>query len=352
MAKKAEYGHLLVIRFSALGDVAMTVPVLLAVTKKYPQLRITVVSRGFHNPLFKGIDNIDFYEARLDGDHKGVFGLWKLYKSLKSLHIDAVADLHNVLRSAILKSFFNLSGFKVVQIDKGRAEKKALTSNKGKVFKQLKSTHQRYAEVFSKLGYPVELTHDDVLERLPLSDKILSITGNNTLKWIGIAPFAAHSGKMYPIKKMENIVADLLKTERYKMFFFGGGATEKEQLDALASNHDTIVNITGRLSFSEELELISNLDLMVSMDSANGHLAANYGVPAITLWGVTHPYAGFYPYGQPMDNALLSDKEKYPLIPTSIYGNKVPKGYENVMETISEHEILSKIKQVLEHKNQ
>ena len=83
------------------------------------------------------------------------------------------------------------------------------------------------------------------------------------------------------------------------------------------------------------------------MDSANGHLAANYGVPVITLWGVTHPYAGFYPFQQPETNWLLSDRGKYPLIPTSVYGNKVPKGYENVMNTISETDVLLKIEEVL-----
>ena len=59
------------------------------------------------------------------------------------------------------------------------------------------------------------------------------------------------------------------------------------------------------------------------MDSGNGHLAAMYGIPVITVWGVTHPYAGFAPFLQPEENSITADREQFPLIPTSVYGNKV-----------------------------
>lgn len=347
MTKKAENNHLLVLRFSALGDTAMTIPVLLAVTKKYPQLKITLVSRGFHRHLFENIDRVDFYEAKLSTTHKGVFGLRKLYTALKSLQIDAVADLHNVLRSNILKGFFALRGIKVVQIDKGRPEKKALTQAKGGSLERLKTTHERYAEVFKKLGYPISLGKEDVLVKKTLSENVLELTGTDSRKWIGIAPFAAHSGKMYGLDRMKKVIDELEKTNQYKIFLFGGGESEIQQLHSIAKGLKSVVSIAGKLSFKEELGLISNLDVMVSMDSANGHLAANYGIPVITLWGVTHPYAGFSPYNQPENNWLLSNREKYPLIPTSVYGNKVPHGYENVMDTISEANILSKIQEVL-----
>lgn len=347
MAKKAKNDHIVVIRFSALGDVAMTVPVLRALSKQYPELTITVVSRGFHKPLFHGIERINFHEAELSGKHKRFFGLWRLYRELKRLSIDAVADLHNVLRSNILKVFLVLGALKVVQIDKGRAEKKALTRKKNKIFKPLKTTHERYADVFAALGYPVKVGPDDIMAPLEISDEVKKIVGNKSETWIGIAPFAAHSGKMYPFEKMANVINALKNTKKYKIVLFGGGKAEKERLESLASPNEQVFSMAGRLSLEEELQLISNLDLMVSMDSANAHLAANFGVEVITLWGVTHPYAGFYPFGQPLSNAILSDRGQYPAIPTSIYGNKVPQGYENVMESISEQTIIAKIEEVL-----
>ncbi|MEO0528703.1 MAG: glycosyltransferase family 9 protein, partial [Bacteroidota bacterium] len=107
----------------------------------------------------------------------------------------------------------------------------------------------------------------------------------------------------------------------------------------------------GKLTFQEELALISNLDLMLSMDSGNAHLAAMYGIPVVTLWGVTHPYAGFYPIKQARDNALLANRDKYPLIPTSVYGNKMPSGYEKAMETISPEAVFQKIEMILRKGN-
>ncbi|MFT5648251.1 MAG: ADP-heptose:LPS heptosyltransferase, partial [Aureispira sp.] len=139
--------HILVIRLSALGDVAMTVPVLRVVAKRYPQLKLTIVSRAFYKPLFDGVPNIKFLEADVYGKHKGI-GLLKLAKESKKLGIDAVADLHSVIRSKVITNFLGFNGIKTASIDKGRADKKALTNAEHRDFNPLKSTHQRYADVF------------------------------------------------------------------------------------------------------------------------------------------------------------------------------------------------------------
>ena len=340
--------HLLVIRLSAMGDVAMTVPVLKSLLDSYPDLKITVLTKEFLKPIFEGLDNVTVHVADVTDTHKGISGLWKLYKELQSLQLDAVADLHNVLRSNILNQFFRLGGIPFAQIDKGRKEKKALTAEKNKVFAPLKSTHQRYVDVFDQLGYPFSLPDANFLEKKILSEKTLEIIGRDTRKWFGIAPFAAFSGKMYPLHLMQKVIQELNNTNKYKIFLFGGGTKEKELLEKWVNEGQECINIMGKLSFDEELALISNLDLMLSMDSGNAHLAAMYGIPTITLWGVTHPYAGFYPYGQDPNNALLADRSIYPLIPTSIYGNKAPKDYESVMETIQPNDVVSKINRLLD----
>ena len=339
--------HILVIRLSAMGDVAMTIPVIKAMVRTYPNVKITVVSRAFLKPIFQNIPNVSFYTADVKGKHKGILGLFKLYKELKKLNIDLVADLHNVLRSKILGAYFKLGGYKVCKIDKGRAAKKALTKTEGKILKQLKTTHERYADVFSKLGHQVELTNKDVLAQLKTTQKIDLFIGETKKKRIGIAPFAAFDGKTYPTGQMEAVIAKLSEAKNYKIVLFGGPA-DKKQLVAWESNYKNVVNAAGLFSFEEELILISNLDLMLSMDSGNAHLAAMFGKKVITIWGITHPFAGFYPFGQPQENALLADREQYPLLPTSIYGNKYPEGYENVMQTITPHAVFDKIVEVVD----
>ena len=345
MARSSD--HLLVVRLSALGDVAMTVPVLSALRKTYPELRITVLTRPFFKPLFEPLPDVTVFEADLKGRHKGIRGLWLLHCELKSLGTSGVADLHNVLRTNILKVFSVFSKARFVQIDKGRLEKRRLTRSRNKIFKPLKTTFERYAEVFSRLGYPVELTGELCHQMEKLPDPVREFLGEKTTKWVGIAPFAAFQGKMYPLELMKEVIGILSGEAEVKLLLFGGGSREIDLLDKLAGEYPTAVNVAGKFDFRAELALISNLDLMVSMDSANAHLASLYGIPTITLWGVTHPYAGFYPFGQATANALLADRAAFPDIPTSVYGKKMPEGYEEAMATIAPTEVVAKIKNLL-----
>lgn len=333
--------HLLVIRLSAMGDVAMTVPVLRTLIEQNPQLKITVLTRQFFFPFFRDLSNVSLFPIEVKGKHKGVFGLFKLSKELKALGIDAVADLHNVLRSNILKWCF--FGKTFVQIDKGRVEKKALIS--GNHFQQLKTTHQRYAEVFQKLGFSVDLNNPSFPKPKELSTKLSKLLGNKDNTWVGIAPFAAHASKIYPLELMKEVIEALSK--EYKVILFGGGKKETEILNDFESCFENVINTSGKFTIDEELDVISNLDVMLSMDSGNAHLAAMLGIKVVTIWGVTHPYAGFAPFNQPEDYALLADRNIFPKIPTSIYGNKYPTGYEHAAGSILPKTIIDKIKSII-----
>jgi ADP-heptose:LPS heptosyltransferase len=324
-----------------MGDVAMTIPVLRAFTKQYPDVKLTVLTREFFTPFFRDLENVTVYPADLKGKHKGVLGLYKLSKDLKDLNIDTIADLHNVLRTNILKFFF--FGKTFVQINKGRAEKKALVS--GQTFQQLKITHERYADVFRELGFTLDLSTPKFPKRAELNSKTLNIVGTNSKKWIGIAPFAAHESKMYPLELMGKVIETLSKT--HKILLFGGGKKEIEILDEFQNKHEHVINLAGKLTLTEELDVISNLDVMLSMDSGNAHMAAMLGIKVATIWGVTHPFAGFAPFNQPEDFELLSDREQFPLIPTSIYGNKYPEKYKNAAGSIAPEIVVEKIKDLL-----
>jgi ADP-heptose:LPS heptosyltransferase len=337
-----------------MGDVAMTVPVIRAMVAQSRSLgttvKITIVSRPFFKPFFDGIPNVDFFAVDVKERHKGFFGLLKLYSDLKKLNIDAVADLHNVLRSQIIRTLFSLSGKKVAATDKGRAEKKALTRAEKKVFQPVKTMVERHVETFKKLGFSVDLSLPNFPEKAILSEEILSISGKkDNFKCIGIAPFAQYESKVYPLDLMQKVIDNLAENGNYKLFLFGGGKEETEKLNTLAKQRENIVVVAGKLKFNQELQLISNLDVMLSMDSGNAHIAAMLGVKVITLWGATHPFAGFAPFNQPLENCLTADREKYPLLPTSVYGNKKVEGYEDVMRSISVESIVKKINLVLNH---
>lgn len=339
--------HVLVIRLSAMGDVAMTVPVLIALKRKYPNVKITVLTKPHFEPIFDSIEGITVFPAHVNSKHKGIFGLWKLYQALKSNQISHVADVHNVLRSKILGFFFSIGGVRVIKVDKGRAEKRKLTQDRNKVFQPLKPTIERYADVFKDLGFEMDVGKNDVLPKHKLSEQLLKFVEPGYNKIIGIAPFATYQSKMYQLDLMEQVIQQLI-VKNHKVLLFGGGNKEVDQLKALASKFgDEVQAVAGELNFKEELALISNLNVMVAMDSGNGHLAANYGVPVVTIWGVTHPYAGFAPINQPLENSLLPDREKFPLVPTSVYGNKCPDGYLNAINSITPKQVVKKVLEIL-----
>ena len=330
-----------------MGDVAMTVPVIRAFVNQSRSLgtevKITFISRPFFKPFFEEIPNVTFFAFDANGRHKGFFGLLRLFHDLQQLDIDAFADLHNVLRSKVVRNLFALSGTKTAAVDKGRAEKKALTRAENKIFKPLTSMAERHVKVFQELGFSIDLSNPVFPPKQKLDLAVINLTGKKSENWIGIAPFAQYDSKVYQLDLMQQVIDKLAENKNNKIFLFGGGNKEIEILNSLSNQKENMIVVAGKIKFNQELQLISNLDVMLSMDSGNAHIAAMLGIKTITLWGATHPFAGFSPFNQPMENALVSDRNLYPKLPTSVYGNKKVEGYEEAMRTISVDEVVSRV---------
>ncbi|UYQ93778.1 glycosyltransferase family 9 protein [Chitinophaga horti] len=325
-------------RFSALGDAAMTIPVMRKVLEANPGIQIVFVSNRNWEALCLGIPRLHFHPADLKGAHKDLKGLYRLFKELRTAYkVDAVADLHNVLRSKVVRTLFRLTGVPVKSIDKGRAEKKALTRKEHKELKQLTSTVERYALVFRQLGYECTL---DALK----PEKQPQIIQKGEKKWVGIAPFATYREKMYPLEKMEDAIAALWKKGTADLLLFGGGKSETAMLKELAARYPGVQVVAGRFSLAEELSVISQLDVMVSMDSANMHLASLFAVPVVSVWGATHPYAGFMGYGQSESNAVQIDLY---CRPCSVFGNKpCYRGDHACMENLPSAAIVKQVEEI------
>ncbi|WP_440879798.1 glycosyltransferase family 9 protein [Tenacibaculum sp. C7A-26P2] len=338
--------HILVIRLSSMGDVAMTAPVIQALTKQNSNIKVTVLTRPFFAPFFKDIQGVSVFCSDFKNHHKGFLGLLKLYNELINLKIDFVVDLHNVLRSKVLIALFRFNGYTCHQIDKARKDKKKLTSkDPNKKLKPLKTTHERYADVFRKLGYTIDLS-----ESYPISKKMIPELISKKVKekkLIGIAPFAAYESKSLPISKLHELIKSLSTTDNISILLFGGGDEQKDIFESITKDYKNTFSCVGKVSFKEELDVISNLNVMISVDSGNGHIAALYDVPVITIWGVTHPFLGFTPYKQPDCNQIIPDLKKFPLIPTSVYGKDYPKTYLNCFETIQISEVSHRVREYL-----
>ena len=323
-----------------MGDVAMTVPVIKNTLEQNPHLQITVVSNAFFAPLFTGLERCHFHPAHLKTKHKGASGIYELFRELaKNNKFDAVADLHSVLRSSLLRAFFSLAGYKTAVLDKGREEKKELARKENKILKQLPTSHERYAQVIRKLGVDVNLNNASPVYGKQLSPASIQYLFKQNKKLIGIAPFAQHTEKMYPLEKMKAIVQTVALSNN--IILFGGGAEEANILQQWANEIPNTTNAAGNFSFAEELAIISNLDAMLSMDSANMHLASLYNVPVVSIWGATHPFAGFYGWGQNENNIVSVDLS---CRPCSVFGNKPCwRGDHACMMQIEEKIIIEKI---------
>lgn len=336
-------GHILAFRFSALGDVAMTVPVIRLLLLQYPGLQLTFVSAPFHQPLFQGIDRLHFFPADLKNKYSGVQGLYHLAADIKkTVDYDAIADLHDVLRTKLVRNL--LLPKKLAVINKGRKQKRELTRAKNKNLRPLKTTFERYGDVFEKLGYPVKLNKNEGITKLVPDTRLLPLAHEGK-RFLAVAPFAKHSSKMYPLPKMKQVIEGLSQKENYDIFLFGSRA-EAELMEAWQFSPKNIHIVAGTLSFSDELNLISQMDLMLSMDSANMHLASLVGVPVVSVWGGTHPYLGFYGWAQKIENAVQTD---LPCRPSSVFGKKdcPVHGKAGCMQDISPQMIITQIEKVL-----
>lgn len=307
--------HLLITRFSALGDVAMLVPVVYSLATQYPDLRISVLSQDFIHPLFSTLPaNVDFIGVNVKKDYKGVSGLFRLFKEIRKRNFTAVADMHDVLRTKFLRVLFTLSGIKTKHIDKHRSGKKALCRENDKQLVQQPSSFDNYKEVLTKLGFPINLDFSSII---PVEQQVARDND-----FVGIAPFAAHKGKIYPQDKMTEVIKLLIEKGK-KIYLFGGGKAEMEVFhnwqDSFGKENITVVGDIIKKDLLAEIRLMSSLSCMISMDSANQHLASLCGTRVISIWGATHPFAGFKAYGQSEEDCVQIDM---PCRPCSVYGNK------------------------------
>lgn len=312
----------LAIRFSALGDIAMTVPPLYDACLSNPQTRFIMLTRKGPARLFVNPpENLEVIGVDLD-NYKGVGGLWRLASEMRERGVTTVLDLHDVIRSRMISAFLAMRGASVFRIDKGRAEKKRLTRSNLKLLTQLKPGVERYADVFRAAGLSSEPLFKGYFPGGADPSLFAAATPPRRPDetWVAIAPFARHKGKIYPPEMMEQVVADLCSRPGYKVFLFAAGPEEEKRAELWSRKYPELVNLAPlRLGFKGEMALMSHCKAMLSMDSANMHLASLAPTRVVSIWGATHPFCGFMGWRQNMEDAV---QVQIGCRPCSVFGNK------------------------------
>lgn len=338
--------NVLVIRLSSFGDVAMLVPAVYSVAARYPQVKFSVLTRTAFVPLFDNLGfNVNGLPVDMESRHKGI-RFYTILSKLRKEKFSHVVDEHDVLRSKIVRLTALIFGWKkVVHIDKGRKEKRFAIRTK-QMEPPLKHTVQRYLDTFAKAGFPAEMTFTNFFE-LANTDfyQLRDVVQEKTGQWIGIAPFSKHPQKNYPVEKMEKVIAKLSENSNYTIFLFGGNKEERKIIREWCNRYPNVKYPPQKLKLIKELLLIYYLDVMVSMDSANMHLASLVQVPVVSIWGATHPNLGFSGFNQFPENAIQTDIE---CRPCSVYG-EIPcaRGDLACLYRISEESVVNKIEEII-----
>lgn len=320
--------RILVLRFSAMGDVALLVPVIRSLVHSHANVEVTIVTRPRFAPFFYDIERVTVFAADVDNTYNGIFGMRELFRDLiRKASYDVIIDVHDHLRTKILRTFFKLFFTDVVVFLKGRKEKKAFTRKKNKIATPLPHTVERYREAFSRAGFSFPMLpspHFHLhagLEQVAAEWLAKNVPPKNEC-WIGLAPFAMHATKIWPLENYPALIENILKNTQARFFLFGGGANEIKYFERLQKQFPEACFITaGQLRIRQEIALMKQLDLMVCVDSSNMHLAALAGTPVFSIWGGTHPDVGFAPYGE--DNTILQiTREELPCRPCSVFGRE------------------------------
>lgn len=293
----------------------MTIPVIDALARRCPNINITVVSRPFVGSVFNTLPNNVTFVGINPRNYSGLGGLGKLYKEIKKINPTHVCDLHDVLRTKYLRLRFKMAGIPVTHIVKDRKARKQFISSENKV--QQVTSFERYADAIQKLDFMKGI--DFMGEIKQLMHQPSAKSNSSRPSSIGIAPFAAHEGKIYPLSMMERVVS-LLDKQGVKVYLFGAGEKERELMEDWAKKYDQAESVVGTLpNMAAEMKLIDSLDAMLTMDSGNMHLASLTSTPVYSIWGATHPLGGFLGWQQSPKRCIQLDM---PCRPCSIYGNK------------------------------
>ena len=324
MPRNKERRSVLISRFSALGDIAMTLPSVYDACMANPDVEFYYLTR--HHPAQVFINrpsNLTMASVNLD-NYKGPGGLWRLSKALRKRYgITDYVDLHDVLRTKLLRLFMRMAGVRVHHIDKGRRAKKELTRRNNKVLVQLKPMTERYRDVFYKSGIALSNDFDGLWGRGKGDISVFSeVSGpkKEGERWLAVAPFAKHKGKIYPIELLERVIEHFDRKGDVKIFVFGFGESESAIIEKLSRRYSSVVNMaSAKLGIPAELSLLSHCDVMLSMDSANMHLASLVGLRTVSVWGATHPYTGFLGWHQRTRDVVQLDMT---CRPCSVFGDK------------------------------
>ncbi len=340
-----------------MGDIVLCLPVLRAALKQNIDLQIDLLTRPSLAPVFAHIERLQVLNLDVDNDYAGLRGLFNLSSILNKNKYDMVLDLHDVLRTKVLCAFLHHSGRKIYRIDKERKAKRSVLGKLYKMQVELHHTTWRYAQVFRRAGIQLSLEPHNLNEQGIVQDQLAIHKINRWIKMlppstagiVGVAPFSQHRLKEYPLERIQQILQHRLINTADVIVLFGQGPREREGMMMLQNSDPSRIFLSmDHFNLEEEIVLMSRLKFMLTMDSANMHLAELSGCPqVISVWGPTHTVLGFAPYFSNTDHVVEIAPKELSCRPCSMYGQKpCQRGDHACMTMLTPESIMNKLSNI------
>ena len=311
---------ILVVRFSSIGDIVLTSPVV-RMLKKQLNAEVHFLTKSAYVSLLKNNPYIDSV-YQIDASINEVIG------DLKKENYDYVIDLHNNLRTQILK--FKL-GVPSRSFNKLNMEKFMFTTFK---MDSIPKVHivDRYLDTVLHLGIKNDNEGLDFFLSAKDEVDVSCFPNNYTAFVIG----GQHATKILPTKKIISIIKNIDKP-----VLLIGGPEDGYRGEEIAKAFDKVVNTCGKYSVLASASLIKQAEMVITHDTGMMHIAAAFGQKIYSVWGNTVPEFGMYPYKANASSKRI-EVQNLSCRPCSKIGYaKCPKGHFKCMQEIDENLFLS-----------
>ncbi len=332
---------ILVIQTAFIGDAILTLPMLQKLKEMYPESELDVVANPVTSEIFSSapvVNNVLVLDKR--GEHKSIFSLIKFTRKLKEKNYTKLYSPHRSFRTSLIVLF---SGIK----DTYGFDNNSLRH----VYKNIIKYHFNEHEVKRNLDL-ISFNHTNDWEILP--EIIIAneqqkkvddfLTRNNLSNTIAIAPGSVWNTKKYPPEYFEKII-DYLTAKLYKIILIGS-AKEDVICENLSSRFDeNVISVAGKFSIVESIQMLKNVKLLISNDSAPTHMGVCANIPVLTLYCSTSPAFGFYPYNEKSSYLSFDDLS---CKPCGIHGyDECPIGTFRCGNELYPQTIISRIEKML-----
>jgi heptosyltransferase-2 len=317
----------LVVRFSAIGDILLTTPLLRAIRARHPGARIAVLTKEPYVPLLSHNPHVS--EVLAIAPNEGILAIAERIRAVRYSH---VLDLHGNLRSHALR---RLAPGAWSSYDKRTLQRALLITAKRDRYGAYLPIAERYFEAATALevapdGGPPDFFLSEEAD-CRAAERLVALELGRERPVVAIAPGAAHATKRWPVEYWVQLVGRITQTGADVAVLGGTDDVEAAAAITRAAGGANVASLAGALGLQETGAVIRRAEVLISGDTGVMHMATGVGTPVVALFGPTVRQFGFFPYRSPASVVEL----QLPCRPCSAHGSgRCPLGHHRCMRQL------------------